>query len=133
MPHYGDYQNLIYGQGLQGIVPKVPVDFATMEAAAAKAMAPYLLDYVQGGCGDEATQRRNASAFADWGMIPRMMVDTRVRDLSVELFGMTFPSPLFMAPIGVTGLATSDGHGDMAAARAAALSGVPFARCQNGL
>ncbi|MEG3153783.1 alpha-hydroxy-acid oxidizing protein [Sphingomonas sp. RB1R13] len=126
MPHYGDYQNLIYGQGLQGILPKVPVDFATMEAAAAKAMPPYLLDYVQGGCGDEATQRRNASAFADWGMIPRMMIDTRVRDLSVELFGMTFPSPLFMAPIGVTGLATSDGHGDIAAARAAAMSGVPL-------
>jgi lactate 2-monooxygenase len=126
MPHYGDYQNLIYGRGLQGDLPKVPVDFTTLEAQAAAAMPKYLLDYVQGGCGDEATQRRNASAFADWGMMPRMMVDTRLRDLSVELFGMKLASPLFMAPIGMTGLATSDGHGDMAAARAAALSGVPL-------
>ena len=31
MPHYGDLQNEIYGAGLRGIVPKLPVDFATLE------------------------------------------------------------------------------------------------------
>jgi len=36
------------------------------------------------------------------------------------------PSPVFMAPIGVTGLCTPDGHGDLAAARAAAETGVPL-------
>ena len=126
MPHYGDYQNLIYGRGLQGVLPKVPVDFATLEARAAAAMPRSVLDYVQGGCGDETTQRRNASAFAEWGMMPRMMVGTTNRDLSVELFGMRFASPLFMAPIGVTGIATPDGHGDLAAAKAAAMTGVPL-------
>ena len=126
MPLYGDYQNLIYGRGLQGVLPKVPVDFATLEKRAAAAMPRSLLDYVQGGCGDETTQRANAAAFAHWGMVPRMMVDTSVRDLSVELFGMTLPSPLFMAPIGVTGIVTQDGHGDIAAARAAAMTGVPL-------
>ena len=54
------------------------------------------------------------------------MVDCSVRDLSIDLFGMTLPTPLFMAPIGVTGLCTQDGHGDIAAARAAALTGVPL-------
>ena len=126
MPHYGDYQNLIYGRGLQGVLPKVPVDFATLEVRAAAAMPRSVLDYVQGGCGDETTQRRNASAFAEWGMMPRMMVGTTNRDLSVELFGMRFASPLFMAPIGVTGIATPDGHGDLAAAKAAAMTGVPL-------
>ena len=126
MPHYGDYQNLIYGRGLQGVLPKVPVDFATLEMRAAAAMPRSVLDYVQGGCGDETTQRRNAAAFAEWGMMPRMMVGTTNRDLSVELFGMRFASPLFMAPIGVTGIATPDGHGDLAAAKAAAMTGVPL-------
>jgi lactate 2-monooxygenase len=126
MPHYGDYQNAIYAAGLTGVIPKVPVDFATLEARAAAAMPPATLAYVQGGCGDEHTQRRNADAFRHWGMTPRMMVDCTTRDLSVELFGMTLPSPLFMAPIGVTGLCTQDGHGDIAAAQAAAETGVPL-------
>ena len=126
MAHYGDYQNAIYGAGLAGVVPKVPVDFATLERRATAAMPTSVLDYVQGGCGDEFTQRHNAEAFRQWGITPRMMVDCTTRDLSIELFGLTLPSPLFMAPIGVTGISTQDGRGDLAAARAAADTGVPL-------
>lgn len=126
MPHYGDYQTLIYGAGLSGVLPTLPVDFATLKARAEAAMPPAVLNYVQGGCGDEFTQDENARAFRHWGMVPRMMVDCTQRDLSVELFGMKLASPLFMAPIGVTGIVTQDGHGDLAAARAAATTGVPL-------
>jgi lactate 2-monooxygenase len=126
MPHYGDYQNEIYFRGLQGHVPKLPVDFTTLEARACASMPSSVLTYVQGGCGDELTQRQNASAFDHWGMTPRMMVDCSVRDLSIELFGMSLPNPLFMAPIGVNGICTQDGHGDLAAACASAAAGVPF-------
>ena len=126
MPHYGDYQHAIYGAALRGVLPKVPVDAATLERRAEAAMPPHVLNYVQGGCGDELTQQRNAETFGHWGMVPRMLVDTTARDLSVQLLGITLPSPLFMAPIGVTGLATQDGHGDLAAARASAMTGVPL-------
>jgi lactate 2-monooxygenase len=126
MAHYGDYQNELYFAALRGVLPKVPVDHATLEARAGAAMPPFVLNYVQGGCGDELTQRRNADAFAHWGMVPRMMVDSAKRDLSVKLFGITLPSPLFMAPIGVNGICTQDGHGDLAAARASAATGVPL-------
>ena len=126
MPYYGDYQNQIYFAGLNGVVPKTPVDWATLQTRAAAALPPSVLTYVQGGCGDEHTQRWNADAFAHWGIVPRMMVDCRERDLSVELFGLTLPSPLFMAPVGVNGICTQDGHGDLAAARASAMTGVPF-------
>ena len=126
MPHYGDYQNEIYGAGTRGVVPTWPVDFATLEARAHAALPPSTLTYVQGGCGDEYTQRQNADAFRHWGMVPRMMVDARARDLSISLFGLTLPSPVFMAPIGVTGMCTQDGHGDLAAARASATTGVPL-------
>lgn len=126
MPHYGDYQNAIYFAGLSGVVPKVPVDFATLAARATAAMPASVRDYVQGGCGDEFTQDHNAAAFRHWGMVPRMMVDCSTRDLSVDLFGLRLPSPIFMAPIGVTGLMTPDGHGDLAAARAAAETRVPL-------
>jgi len=126
MPHYGDYQNLLYGAALGGVLPKVPVDFATLEALACAALPPSVRTYVQGGCGDEHTQRHNADAFRHWGLTPRMMVDCRQRDLSIALFGMRLPSPVFMAPIGVTGLCTQDGHGDLAAARASAATAVPL-------
>ncbi len=125
MAHYGDYQNEIYGAGLQGVRPKWPVDFKTLEARATAAMSPDLLSYVQGGCGDEFTQRRNADAFHDWGVVPRMMVDASKRDLSIELFGLKLPTPLFMSPIGVIGMCAQDGHGDIATAVAAQRTGVP--------
>lgn len=126
MAHYGDYQNEIYGLGMRGVVPKVPVNAALLEERATVAMPPYVRDYVLGGCGDEHTQRQNSDAFRQWGMVPRMMVDTTNRDLSIDLFGMHLPTPIFMSPIGVTGIATADGHGDMHAARAAAMTGVPM-------
>ncbi|VXC41865.1 alpha-hydroxy-acid oxidizing protein [Sphingomonas sp. 8AM] len=126
MPHYGDYQNAIYFAGLSGIMPEWPVDYAGLRARAEAHWSPSIRDYVQGGCGDERTQDVNAAAFLQWGMVPRMMVDTTTRDLSATLFGRTLPSPLFMAPIGVNGICTDDGHGDLAAAQASAETGVPF-------
>ncbi|MEM9723870.1 MAG: alpha-hydroxy-acid oxidizing protein [Pseudomonadota bacterium] len=126
MPKYGDYQLEIYLGGLTGVLPKVPTDFATLVRRAEAALPDMVLNYVQGGCGDELTQDRNATAFAHWGMVPRMMVDSSAPDLSIELFGLKLDHPLFMAPIGVTGMATVDQHGDIAAAQASALAGVPY-------
>ena len=82
--------------------------------------------YVAGRAGAEHTQRANVSAFRQWGLMPRMLVGVTKRDLSVDLFGMTLPSPVFMAPIGVIGLCAQDGHGDLATAAAAARTGVPM-------
>lgn len=126
MNNFGGMQNEIYNAGLQGVLPDYPVDFATLEQRAHEALGPMLTNYVAGGCGDEHTQDTNASAFHHWGMVPRMMVDCSTRDLSIDLFGMKLPSPLFMAPIGLNGEATQDRHGDMAAAMASAMTGVPF-------
>ncbi|MGF6946218.1 hypothetical protein BKA18_006071 [Streptomyces auratus] len=78
------------------------------------------------GAGDEGTQRANVTAFERWGLIPRMMVGATDRDLSVDLFGIRLPAPLFMAPVGVIGLCAQAGHGDLATARAAARTGVPM-------
>lgn len=126
MTYFGAMQNEIYNAGLRGVLPTWPVDFATLEKRAHEALGPSLTNYVAGGCGDEHTQDQNAAAFRHWGMVPRMMVDCSTRDLSIELFGHRYPTPLFMAPIGLNGEATQDRHGDMAAARASALTGVPF-------
>ncbi len=123
---YGDYQFEIYLQGLGGVVPSLPIAFADLEAKAAAAMPASVWSYVAGGAGDERTQRANCTAFERWGLIPRMFVGAAERDLSVQLFGLTLPAPVFMAPIGVIGICARDGHGDLATARAAAATGVPM-------
>src|ERR1700688_5323720 len=99
-PAFGDYQLEIYGAGLRGVLPAFPMVFAELEARAAQALPPSILSYVAGGAGGEHTQRANVGAFRRWGVVPRMFVGATQRDLSVELFGMTLPSPLFMAPLG---------------------------------
>ncbi|BBY79170.1 alpha-hydroxy-acid oxidizing protein [Mycolicibacterium pulveris] len=123
---FSDYQLEIYFQGLSGVLPALPMAFAELEAKAQAAMSPSMWSYVAGGAGDERTQRVNVTAFDHWGLMPRMFVGANERDLSVELFGMTLPSPALLAPVGVIGLCAQDGHGDLATARAAARTGVPM-------
>ncbi len=123
---FGNYQLEIYFQGLSGVLPALPMAFEELERRAEQAMSPSVWSYVAGGAGDELTQRTNATAFHRWGLIPRMLVGATERDTSVELFGRRWASPVFMAPIGVIGLCTPDQHGDLAAARAAAATGVPM-------
>ncbi|WIM88286.1 lactate 2-monooxygenase [Candidatus Mycobacterium wuenschmannii] len=123
---FGDYQNEIYFQGLSGVVPKLPMVFKELEAKAERALPPSIWSYVAGGAGDERTQRANAEVFQQWGLMPRMFVGAKERDLTVDLFGLKLPSPLFMAPIGVIALCAQDGHGDLATARASARTGVPM-------
>ncbi|MFC9440275.1 lactate 2-monooxygenase [Nocardia sp. NPDC057030] len=124
--NFGDYQYEIYFQGLGGVQPTLPMTFAELEARAQAALPPGIWSYVAGGAGDELTQRTNATAFEKLGLTPRMLRATKERDLSIDLFGMKLPSPIFMAPVGVIGLCAQDGHGDLATAEAAARTGVPM-------
>jgi len=124
-PGFGDFQNEIYFAGLTGRLPALPMSYAGLERRAAQALPPSVVSYVAGGAGDEATQRANVDAFGRWGLVPRMFAGARERDLSAGLFGMRWPAPLFMSPVGVIGICAQDGHGDLATARAAARTGVP--------
>ncbi|MEV7025355.1 alpha-hydroxy-acid oxidizing protein, partial [Kitasatospora sp. NPDC093558] len=123
---FGDYQNEIYFEGLFGTLPALPLTHADLEERGQAALPPSVRSYVAGGAGDESTQRANVAAFERYGLVPRMMVGAARRDLTVDLFGLTLPSPLLLAPVGVIGLCAQDGHGDLATARAAARTGVPM-------
>jgi len=123
-PH-GNYQLEIYFQGLSGVLPSLPMSFEELQTRAQQALSPSIWSYVAGGAGDERTQRANVTAFEQWGLIPRMLVGATKRDMSVELWGRRWPA-VFMAPVGVIGLCTADRHGDIAAARAAARTGIPL-------
>lgn len=126
MTNYGNWQLDIYFGGLAGQVPDLPMSYAELERRAEEAMTEQLWSYVSGGAGNEHTQRANVAAFERWGLMPRMLRGASMRDVSVEMFGVKHPTPLMLAPVGVIGLCDEDGHGDLATARAAAVTGVPM-------
>jgi lactate 2-monooxygenase len=125
-PNFGDFQLEIYVAGLSGVIPDFPISYADLARKAAEALPPQVLSYVAGGAGNEFTQDANVAAFDRYSLIPRMLCGAAERDLSIELFGLTLPTPLLLAPVGVIGLCAQDGHGDIATAKAAARTGVPM-------
>ncbi|MEV5705092.1 alpha-hydroxy-acid oxidizing protein [Actinoallomurus sp. NPDC052274] len=123
---YGDFQNEIYINALNGIVPKYPFDYPSLERAGSEVLPWWVLSYLAGGTGDEHTQRANVEAFKRYGIVPRMLNGAYERDLSISLFGIDLPTPVFMCPIGVIGICAQDFHGDVQIAKAAATTGVPM-------
>lgn len=123
---FGDFQYDIYHGGVRGEVPRFPVDFSSLEQQAKEIMPWWIHNYVAGGCGDEFTQQNNVNAFQRYGIYPRMMNGSYERDLSIELFGKKYKSPIFLCPIGVLGICSQDFHGDLRVAEAAAQTGVPM-------
>jgi lactate 2-monooxygenase len=121
---FGDYYREIYGRGLAGETPSIPVDWAELEEAAERAMEPRSAGYVYAGAGTGATMRANREAFERVRIVPRMLRDVAGRDLSVDLLGRRLPAPLLLAPIGVQGIVHPDG--EEATARAAAELGLPL-------
>jgi isopentenyl diphosphate isomerase/L-lactate dehydrogenase-like FMN-dependent dehydrogenase len=116
----------IYGDGLRGKLPRFPLDYASLERAAIEVLPSWVYSYVGFGAGDGNTQRANIEAFSRYGIVPRMLVSPTERDLSVSLFDMQLPTPLFLPPVGVVGVCSQDLHGDIQAAQASARTGVPM-------
>ena len=119
-----DTQSEIYRDGATGRPPLVPTDWAPLERRAEQAMSRRAWAYVAGSAGNESTTDANRAAFDRWRIVPRVLRDVETRDLSVELFGHRYPTPLLAAPVGVLGLVRPDG--DLEIARAAAELGVPY-------
>jgi isopentenyl diphosphate isomerase/L-lactate dehydrogenase-like FMN-dependent dehydrogenase len=114
----------IYQQGLLGKTPPQPVSPNALEQQARKELKTEAFDYLAGGAGAEDTMRANREAFRRWRIVPRYLCNVAQRDLSVELFGHRYPTPVLLAPIGVQGILHK--KGELAVAHAARSLGVPF-------
>ena len=90
-PQYGDYQMEIYGAGLQGKLPRFPLDYASLERAAIEVLPSWVYSYVGFGAGDGNTQRANIEAFSRYGIVPRMLVGATERDLSAHCLTCSCP------------------------------------------
>lgn len=103
---------------------QLPVLYEEWEYRAKQILAAGPFDYIAGGAGSEDTMRENRKAFLPWRIQPQMLKDVTKRDLTVTLLGQRFPSPFFLAPIGLQGVAHPDA--ELGTARAASDLRVPF-------
>ena len=97
-----------------------PVNVADFERLAAERIEAGALGYFAGGAGDERTLRRNAEAYGEWELIPRVLVDVSAVDASIELFGSRLSMPLAQAPVAFQRLVHAEGEEAMARAAGAA-------------
>ncbi|MGW7519153.1 lactate 2-monooxygenase [Streptomyces sp. NPDC054796] len=122
--NFGNYQNDIYLNGLDGHLPPFTTDLTALGASARERLDPGAFGYVAGSAGSGATHRANREAFERHRLVPRMLRDATARDLRTRVLGTDMPAPVLLAPVGVQSIVHPDG--ELATARAAASLGVPM-------
>jgi lactate 2-monooxygenase len=124
MGNPADFYVEIYGRGMGGETPAVPVPVAELERLARETMEERAANYVFAGAGAEDTMAANREALDRRRIVPRMLRDVSERDLSTTVLGTTLPAPLLLAPIGVQKAVHEEG--ELGTARAAAALGLPM-------
>lgn len=81
-----------------------------------------VIDFIEGGAEDEITIARNRSGFENIHIIPRVLRDVSIRDLSTTILGTKVSSPIVLCPVGFATLAHP--LGEVAAGIAAANKGI---------
>ncbi|MEV5313196.1 alpha-hydroxy acid oxidase [Streptomyces sp. NPDC052610] len=97
---------------------------ADVAELAARRVPGDVLDFVNGGSGDESTQAANRAALDAVRLVPRVLAGAREPDTSGELVRSAVGLPLAVAPMAYQRLLHPDG--ELAAVRAARAVGAPF-------
>jgi 4-hydroxymandelate oxidase len=100
------------------------VNLLDYERAAAERLDAPVLAYYAGGARDERTLADSRAAFARHRFRPRVLTGVGEVDLSVEVLGRRWPTPIWIAPTALNRMAHPDG--EVAVARASAARGVTF-------
>jgi isopentenyl diphosphate isomerase/L-lactate dehydrogenase-like FMN-dependent dehydrogenase len=89
-------------QGADNLIAKAAdgLDVFDFEPVAHRNIPPAHWGYLQTGVDGEETLRANREAFARYQLRARRMVDVSKIDMSIELFGERYASPIFMCPLG---------------------------------
>jgi len=90
--------------------PKEALDVFDFEPVAKKNLPPAHFGYMVTGVDDEATLRANREGFLKFQLRPRRLVDVTTIDMTTELLGTTFDSPIVIAPTGSNRAFHSDGE-----------------------
>src|ERR1700704_2779127 len=97
--------------------PTQALDVFDFEPVMKKNVPPAHFGYMATGADDEVTLRANREGFRKFELRPRRLVDVSKIDISAEILGTTWDSPIIIAPTGSN--RAFHGEGERAVARAA--------------
>jgi L-lactate dehydrogenase (cytochrome) len=99
-------------------------ELSDLRRRAKRRIPEFVWEYLGSATGSEATKHRNRQSLDRIGFMPSVLHGEFDPDLSTPLFGIKFPLPFGIAPIGMSGLIWPDAEGHLA--RAAARAGIPY-------
>jgi isopentenyl diphosphate isomerase/L-lactate dehydrogenase-like FMN-dependent dehydrogenase len=97
--------------------PKQAINVFDFEPVCRKNVPPAHFGYMASGIDDEVTLRANREGFLKFQLRPRRLVDVSKVDMSVDILGVRYPSPIVLAPVG--GQRSFHDEGEVASARGA--------------
>ena len=103
--------------GSEPATPEEALNVFDLEEVARKNLPPAHFGFLTTGVNDEVTLRANREGFSRFKIRSRRLVDTRHIDMSIELFGSRWPTPIILAPVASQRAFHEDG--ELATARGA--------------
>src|SRR5947207_4704303 len=80
--------------------PKEAINVFDFEPVCRKNVPPAHFGYMASGIDDEVTLRANREGFLKFQLRPRRLVDVSKVDMSVDILGTKYSSPIVCAPVG---------------------------------
>ena len=80
--------------------PKDAINVFDFEPVMRKNMPPAHFGYMASGIDDEVTLRANREGFLKFQLRPRRLVDVSTIDMSTDILGVNYDTPIILAPIG---------------------------------
>jgi 4-hydroxymandelate oxidase len=97
--------------------PKEAINVFDFEPVMRHNVPPAHFGYMASGIDDEVTLRANREGFLKFQLRPRRLVDVSKVDMSTEILGERYSTPIILAPVG--GQQSFHAEGELAAARGA--------------
>ena len=97
--------------------PKDAINVFDFEPVARVNIPPAHFGYMASGIDDEVTLRANREGFAKFQLRPRRLVDVSKVDMTTDILGVKYDSPIIIAPVG--GQRSFHPEGEVAVAKAA--------------
>lgn len=101
------------GRALKKKLNYIPNDLVSLkdyERYAKEMMDLNSLSYVNSGAGDEITFKKNEEAFQEIYLETNTLEDLSGANTKIELFGQTYQSPIFLAPVAYQKLVDDNGE-----------------------
>jgi len=95
-----------------------------LRRVARRRLPKMVYDYLDGGAEDEVTLQRNCTAFANYELLPRILVDVSEVSLATTVLGQPIDFPVILSPTGLSRLFHH--RGELAVIPAAARAGTIY-------